>query len=221
MTTNIHTEEFISYLYHRLKSELPGRRAQKLMVPEGGEQIMRRFTPTPTARPSAVLLPLVIKNNNIEVLFTLRSSTLSNHSGQISFPGGRAENGETPTETALREVEEEIGIGKEDIQILGSLSDLFVPPSDSIISPLIGIIRNLPLMIINADEVEEVFLVPLADFLDPDKYKSVTRDIQGYAVQVPTWSVHPTTPLWGATAMILSELVELYREFLDRDRILS
>ena len=155
-------------------------------------------------------------NKEFSVLFTLRSSNLYSHRGQISFPGGRAERNENPVAAALRETWEETGIEAKDIRIIGKLSELYVPPSNAIITPIVGFINPLPLLKINSDEVETAFLIKLSSLIG-----TVKREIwnfKGQDVDVPFWDVGQKVPLWGATSMILSELLGIYKEFFGLGR---
>ena len=205
----------ISFLQERLKLTLPGIKAHKQMAPLAMGKLFRSFKPNNNSKRSSVLVLITQTENDDEyaIFFTLRSSKLNSHSGQISFPGGSAEHGETPEETALRETYEETGIASEKITTLGRLSDLYVPPSNSTISPVIGYCPKLPLLNLNPDEVEESFLVPISNLINPETFKNEEWTIEGKNVTIPFWSVHPTTPLLGASAMILMELLEIINEF--------
>ncbi|MFH1051442.1 MAG: CoA pyrophosphatase [bacterium] len=205
-------ELFIDFLSERLRKPLPGLESQKMMAPTTPKDYFRTFEPSETANQSAVMALFVKNKSGIDLLLTLRSKNIS-HSGQISFPGGRCEQGETIEEAALRETYEETGIDSGSIKIIGKLSDLFVPPSDNIITPVLGYIEDKPLIKVNHDEVEEVFYVPLSNLINDDFRKNEEWDFKGVTVTIPLWNIHPTTPLWGATAMIISELLEICREF--------
>jgi 8-oxo-dGTP pyrophosphatase MutT (NUDIX family) len=146
------------------------------------------------------------------VLLTLRSSRLAVHRGQISFPGGRMENGESPEDAALRETSEEVGIAVP-ISLLGRLSPLYVPPSNSHIIPIVGAIRDVPPLTLQTNEVEEAFAVRFDELLQPGRLKSERRMRGNVMVEAPFWDVHPTAQLWGATAMMMSELLALFEEF--------
>ncbi|RPI68420.1 MAG: CoA pyrophosphatase, partial [Ignavibacteriae bacterium] len=102
------------------------------MVPYAPDVELRLKNPPATARKSAVLVPLLIREGGLpDVMFTLRSDTLRSHSGQISFPGGRMDEGEDAVTAALREMQEETGVEPESVMVLGALSDLYIPPSNS------------------------------------------------------------------------------------------
>lgn len=205
--------ELIEFLESRLKSELPGRKAQIIMAPSVNGQFIRGFEAPKNARQSSVLLLLHndFKDEGLDLLFTLRSNSLNNHSGQISFPGGRKEKNETLLDTALRETREEIGISTNDIKILGNLSTLYVPPSNAVVNPFVGFLNYSPITKPNTYEVVEVFSVPLNYFLEND-FEVQIWNYKGNKMNVPLWQVHPSTPLWGATAMILMELISILNE---------
>jgi len=131
---------------------------------------------------------------------------MKNHAGQIALPGGRIEKGETAIETALRETWEEIGISREKIEILGSLSELYVQVSGFQIHPFVGWIDKKPAFIINKNEVEKTISFP---------FKLITNSIE--EVEINTISGQLKVPcirfegeiIWGATAMILSEFADV------------
>lgn len=190
-----------------LARPLPGNSAHAHMLPSGSFAITRLKPPPPSALPSAVLVPLVVHDAEPHVLFTVRSSSLRNHGGQISFPGGRIDHGESPEQAAVRELFEEVGITRNNVDVLGRLTALYIPPSNSAVTPVVGLVKQTQPYHLSADEVGEVFTVPLRFFIADNSVQTLSREYGGQVVQWPMWSVHPTVPLWGATAMILSELV--------------
>ncbi len=207
-------EIFSQYLDNRLKTGLPGLESHLKMTPLNDGKPIRKIVPNPDARVSSVMILLTESNGAIQVLFTLRSRHLGSHSGQISFPGGMTESEETAAQTALREVYEEIAIHESQINLIGNLSQLFVPPSNSIINPIIGTFNHSKVSIIpSPDEVEEVFFVDILDFYNPEKFKREMWNIQGYLCDVPFWDIHSSTPLWGATSMILREFLDISHSF--------
>ena len=205
---------FETWLRRRLQSPLPGIGAHERFVPDIPDR-RSRLTPAPeTARRSAVLIPLMRdRDERIHVVLTVRSEGLRNHRGQISFPGGRCDEGEDAVTTALREAHEEIGIAPDQVRVLGQLTGLYIPPSQSAVTPVVGMIDERDAWILSADEVAEVLVEPITSFLDPSMVRSRADIIAGLHVDVPHWQVHPTIPLWGATAMILHELVMILHEY--------
>ncbi|MBI5324399.1 MAG: CoA pyrophosphatase [Ignavibacteriae bacterium] len=206
--------EFIDFLNDRLTKPLPGYLAHSQMQPLLKGKQFRTLTPKDDTYPSAVLVLLRLNEeiNELEVLLTLRSNNIR-HSGQISCPGGFVETGEEPVVTALREAREEIGLETDNLVILGTLSELYVQPSNTLITPILAFSKFINDLEINKQEVEEVFFIQLKTLLDERVFNKETWNLQGNDVEVPFWKVHQTTPLWGATAMILEELLFLYKEF--------
>lgn len=204
---------FLSFLHERLDKTLPGRKAQIKMAPEpvaGG--IPRKMEPEKDARPSSVLVLIFPGDEGkLELALTLRSDAI-NHGGQISFPGGGAEEGESRPETALREAWEEIGILPDQVTIIGELTELYVAHSNHRVTPVVGYMDSYPEFKLNRDEVKEVFAVELDSLLHKRNLTVEDWDLQTQTYRVPYWDVH-YVPLWGATAMMLSELLELYREY--------
>lgn len=205
-------DTIISFLRQRLSQPLPGRTSQVKMAPQpvnGGE--IRKMTPSSHASPSSVLI-LLIKHREVwELALTLRSDDID-HGGQISFPGGGAEEGENACQTALREAKEEIGVDEESITVIGQLSELYINNSNNIVSPIVGYMNHMPSFSINPAEVEEVFTIELDTLLEKKNLTVENWDLKEYTYRVPYWNMH-RVPLWGATAMMLSEFLDLYREY--------
>ena len=110
----------------------------------------------------------------------------------------------------MRETSEEIGIPSDGIEIMGELTPIYVLPSNSHIFPVVGYSKQYLDFRINSDEVEEVFYKPL-DFFSFENIKIEKWNIRGEEIDVPFWEVHPSVSLWGATAMILAEFLEVYK----------
>ena len=160
---------------------------------------------------AAVLIPLFKKNGEYHILFTRRSDKVEHHKGQISFPGGRTDPGDTDfLATALREAEEEMGISPEDVRILGELDDICTV-TDFCVAPFVGLIPYPYPFKINRDEIEEMIEVPLTVLIDPGKFR---REFRGGRGQL--WPVyyfqHEHHTIWGATASILKQLLDLLPE---------
>lgn len=207
--------KLINFLHNRLTKSLPGRDAQVEMAPEpvsGGSH--RKMDPPKDVHHSSVLVLLFPnENQELELTLTLRSNDID-HGGQISFPGGRAEKEESSTETALREAKEEIGVDPQAVTIIGQLSDLYVSNSNNLVTPIVGYLDKRPSFTINPQEVEEVFAVELQSLLHKKNLTVEDWNLHTYTYRVPYWDVH-RVPLWGATAMMLNELLALVREFED------
>src|SRR5690606_20800820 len=115
-------------------------------------------------KPSSVMLLLFEENGELLICLIKRPLSMTHHAGQVAFPGGRIDPGETELETALRETWEEIGIPPENIEVLGSLSELFVDVSGYLIQPFVGWLKEKTNFILNAAEVEKIILFPLLKF---------------------------------------------------------
>ncbi len=205
-----------------LQRPLPGIEAHREFVPTIPDAVTRLQAPPNTARKSAVVVPLLVSaQNDIEVVFTVRSEHLSSHKGQISFPGGRLEDGEDAITGGLRELQEEIGTDTSTVEFIGTLSPLFIPPSNSAVEPIVCVIGNTGGFAVNEAEVSEVLRVPLRFFLDPTNLVRAPMPLYGKNVLVPQWHIHPTTPLWGATAMILNEFVWITRTAIQMERVVD
>ena len=206
---------FHSYLNQCSETSLPGWSAQKKMCPApiNGEQI-QRHADNDRGYPSSVLVPLFPgSNRDLNVILTLRSQSIR-HAGQISFPGGRAEVNETPVETALRETKEEVGIEPDAVHIAGTMSPLYLDRSDNRISPFVGFLESEPELTRNPNEVEEIIIVKIDQLLNDHLLRREIWELQDRKLEVPYWDIH-RVPLWGATAMMMSELLELYQKFLN------
>lgn len=200
-------------LKNRLKEKLPGETAHLKMSPKSHNVPLRKFKPSSDAKLSAVMVLLKFNQySEIEIPLTLRSEKLSSHSKQISFPGGMSEENETPLETAFRETEEEIGVTRKSIEYIGELTKLYVPPTNFIISPVVGILKDDIEFVINPDEVAEIIHVPYSLLIETNSVKFKKNIINGLELDIPYWEVHNEVPLWGATAMILSELIDILAE---------
>ncbi len=159
-------------------------------------------------RKACVLVPIVSKDDTLHLLLTKRTETVEHHKGQISFPGGTVDDGdESSNATALREVEEEIGISSSEITILGQLSDIHIP-SGFVVTPIVGYIKSLSDLKTSPDEVAEVLLIPLEKFFDPNLRRSELRELQGINRQVYLYDVWKE-PVWGATAHIIKQFIDI------------
>jgi 8-oxo-dGTP pyrophosphatase MutT (NUDIX family) len=156
--------------------------------------------------PAAVLLPIVDRPGGLTVLLTLRSSDLRAHSGQVAFPGGKIDAGETPREAALREAREEIGLEARFVEPLGWLDPYFTGTGFRI-APLVALVEPSFALKLNKLEVDEVFETPFAFLMDPANHRLEDREWQGrrrkyYAIP------YNGRYIWGATAGILRNLYE-------------
>ncbi len=200
----------IPLIKEQLQLPLPGKAAQVNMTSRS------KFTDTPAdARLASVLCLLYPKNGKWHLPLIQRVVTKNDkHSGQISFPGGKLEPTDVTNQaTALREANEEIGIKKEDVTLLGELTPLYVPASNFQVFPFIGCLDYTPTFIRQEREVAEVIEVELNQLIHPKtkKYKTIKFG-NGYTIKdVPYYDIKGKT-VWGATAMMLSEFVTLINQ---------
>lgn len=157
---------------------------------------------------AGVLIPLVREGDSYSLLFMKRTETVETHKGQISFPGGMMDDGDSDIiQTALRETHEELGIDRDDIVVLGLLDDL-ATPTGFVITPVVGVIDTPPVLALNATEVAEAFQVPLEFFAQPDRRRVEIRRFRGDDHEVWFYESDKHT-IWGATAMIIRSLLKI------------
>jgi len=198
------------YLKEALGGKLPGADAHRKMLPEG------RVLRTPdlsTVKPSSVLLLIFPENDQLFVCLTKRPASMRHHPGQISFPGGKAEKEDLSAEmTALREAREEIGIDISSIEILGKLSDFYVYVSEFSIQPFLAWVDQKPDFKVNTEEVEALILLPLTDFLSEETISETDIGTITGPLRIKYYPYNGEF-IWGATAMILSELIEILKRY--------
>jgi 8-oxo-dGTP pyrophosphatase MutT (NUDIX family) len=135
---------------------------------------------------------------------------MKNHAGQIAFPGGKREAEDADlVQTALREAEEEIGIIRGEVEILGKLSTVYVQISEFLITPVVGWMNSIPEIVVDSSEVDEVIFISLADIANQGNRCEREMDTRTGRIHVPGYEINGYF-IWGATAMMLSELVDLY-----------
>ena len=159
---------------------------------------------------AAVLIPFIRWEETWQIVFTRRTETLEQHKGQVSFPGGGCELGEsTPEATALREAQEEIGLGPQDVRVLGRLND-FITITRYRVAPVVGVIPWPYEFHPEPAEVGRVFTIPLAWLADPHNWDERPVTPQGAARPFPVIHYHPYDGeiLWGASARMTQELVK-------------
>lgn len=167
-------------------------------------------------REASVLALLVPPESDPAVVLTVRRTELPDHAGQISFPGGQREHGERLHTTALRETEEEIGLPRHKVEILRALTPLYIPPSDFCVYPFLGGSSN-PTSLVETDrEVQQVLRVSLGTLLNPDTRVVEPWTLHGTTVDVPYYHVDDYK-IWGATAMMLAEVLALIRDLYESD----
>ncbi|SIR02325.1 NUDIX domain-containing protein [Maribacter ulvicola] len=196
---------------------LPGEASQYKMAPENRIEDLKRINLSKkNARKAAVMAlfyPTASQNTNL--LLILRKTYKGVHSNQVGFPGGKAEKSDDGLlTTALRETYEEVGVQPKDVTLVKEISEIFIPPSNFIVQPYIGLYKNPKPFIKQESEVELILEVPLLDFLDESKIVS-KKMTTSYAVatEVPAFKLNGYI-VWGATAMMLNEIKELLKQVL-------
>jgi 8-oxo-dGTP pyrophosphatase MutT (NUDIX family) len=157
-------------------------------------------------RQAGVLVLVYPQVDELHILLTRRTDKLTKHSGQISFPGGRFDDTDKDyIATALRETCEELGLCSDDMQIIGRLGEVYIPPSNFNVHPTVATLPYIPTTNPNSDEVAEVFSVGVDELISGMLDREEDRILQGYTVRVPYYQVREHK-VWGATALMLSEL---------------
>jgi 8-oxo-dGTP pyrophosphatase MutT (NUDIX family) len=194
----------------RLSPELAADALDPAFAPARGDYVLNAPAPEPhivaKARPAAVLAPIVARPEAPTVLLTLRASHMRSHSGQVAFPGGKIDDGETALAAALREAQEEIGLEPRFVEPLGWL-DPYLTGTGYRIMPLLAIVDPSFTLTINPHEVEDVFETPLSFLMNGANHQRQSREWQGklrhfYAMP------YQERYIWGATAGILRNLFE-------------
>ncbi|MEJ2048041.1 MAG: CoA pyrophosphatase [Dehalococcoidia bacterium] len=158
---------------------------------------------------SAVLLPIYNKEGQCHIVFTQRTNNVKEHKGQISFPGGARQQGESLFQTALRESEEEISLAPADVEVLGELDDTATITSNFIVTPFVGVIRWPHNLKADGWETDEIIEVPIAALLDKKSREDKNEVVEGKPVTSYFYH-YGDRVIWGATARILHQFLELY-----------
>lgn len=196
---------------------LPAEASQFKMSPPFRRELINEYRQKMKYAKRAGVLALFYPNNVQEthLVLILRKTYKGVHSAQIGFPGGKYEDDDkTLMATALRETQEEIGIAKQQVEVVKQMTEVYIPPSNFYVQPYIGITTKTPIFIKQDEEVEDVIEVPLTHFLDDSKVvtKSVTTSYT-VKVKVPAFELNGHI-VWGATAMMLSEIKDVLKEVL-------
>lgn len=197
--------------------ELPGRSSHYKMVPafraqelESGKILKKNPR---LAAVMALFYPGMANNTNL--LLILRNTYRGIHSNQIALPGGKMEKTDTDLlDTALRETYEEVGAVSDHITVIRSLSEVYIPPSNFEVTPYLGLYKKERPFLMQADEVAAIIEVPLSEFMDDRKiFHQILSTSYAKNVEVPAFKLNGYT-VWGATAMMLNEIKELFRQVL-------
>jgi 8-oxo-dGTP pyrophosphatase MutT (NUDIX family) len=201
-------ERVFSRIEARLSRGLAQVHLDHSKVPANGDHRLNAgFSTAGSTRPAAVLVPLVAYPDGVKVILTRRNSTLRVHSGQIAFPGGKIdETDKGPTEAALREAHEEIGLEPEAIMPIAYL-DPYLTGTGFRIIPVVARVAPNPRLTINPDEVDEAFEVPFAFLMNKANHELQTREWKG-AMRSYYAMLYEERNIWGATAGIIRNLYE-------------
>lgn len=205
-------EELVQKLSKGLSQPLPGKIAHLRMSPSPVD--VKRFDPKlpENYNRSAVLLLFYPDGNDAYFPLIKRPIYKGVHSGQIALPGGKYEEiDQDLAQTALREANEEVGINPSKVELLGKMTDLFIPPSNFLVSPYLGITKEKPVFVPEEKEVNRILLTPVRTLQSPEILKR--RELlmgDKFKLDTPFFELEGET-VWGATAMILSELLQIIK----------
>lgn len=194
------------------KTVLPGVESQFKMAPIMRKKLGKDFNVASRKPKKAAVMALLYPNNkgDLQMIFMLRKTYKGVHSNQIGFPGGKVEEEDgTILQTALRETEEEIGVSEKQITVLKELTEVYIPPSNFLVQPFLGMLERQPSYILDKKEVERLIEIPLANIISSDAISSKELTTS-YAnkIEVPVFEFDKEV-IWGATAMMLSEIKDL------------
>lgn len=191
---------------------LPGKSAQYKMAPSYRPDLELGEVLKMNPKIGGVLVLFYEKENELHLILTLRRQYPGVHSGQMSFPGGKKDEGDLDVlETALREAFEEVGVPSDRVEVISKLSELYIPPSNFLVYPTVGFLKEKIEFVKQESEVEEIVEIPLSFFLNQESAKETSIQLSHkVSINVPAY-VYQDYVIWGATAIILSELVEVLR----------
>jgi 8-oxo-dGTP pyrophosphatase MutT (NUDIX family) len=176
-------------------------------------RVRRSIDTAPPLLRAGVLIPLLLLDDGIEMLFTRRTDTVLTHKGQISFPGGQREDSDVETvETALRESYEEIGLEPSRVTVLGELDDVFTAVSSFVITPVVGLVEGgIDNLRPAPDEVKSLLVVPVNRLLDSDVHTTETRSVGEQQYRIHYYTVGDDI-IWGATGRIVYQFLKAWEE---------
>jgi 8-oxo-dGTP pyrophosphatase MutT (NUDIX family) len=206
---NTSFQHFLTQLQHDLQQPLPGQAAQFNMAPQPRPGAEMEETDHPGARQSSVLVLFYPYEETIYLPLILRPTYPGVHSDQVGLPGGGYEPQDgNLVQTALREAQEEIGVDSAQITVLGQLSKLYIRPSNNLVLPVVGWCAERPTFRPDPREVALLIEASLLEFLDPANLRTEVWEFQNRTAHVPLFGIQNQV-IWGATAMILGELLAL------------
>jgi 8-oxo-dGTP pyrophosphatase MutT (NUDIX family) len=201
-------------LKNALSKDLPGLKQQLNMAPPYREVPNETWVRAQNPKEAAVLLLLFERAGDWQLLFTKRVAYPGVHSAQISFPGGKMEAADaSKQQTALRETEEEVGVSAQQIELLGPLTPLYIPPSNFLVDPFVGRLAESPQWVPQASEVAEIVEIPI-NYLLQTKARTERNLAVGTGQRIVPGFVWEEHFIWGATAMMLEEFLAVVRATL-------
>jgi len=204
-------KNFIKILKTELEKTLPGTEVQWQMA--SSDRMIKNFPRIPgkDARTAAVLILLYPDNGSVYTVFMQRHDYVGVHGGQISFPGGKKEPADIDViQTAIREANEETGVDPAGISVIGTLTPLFIPVSNMVVTPVVGWFNEKPVFKHQPEEVVFLFYADVRKLLDPAIVKTKPFEIRGESLDIKYFDYEGHV-IWGATAMILHELLIILR----------
>ncbi len=205
---------YINQFFAKIKNlDLPGEKAQILMAPESRKTSLRQtYDMAKVNRAGVLILLYPNENGNTCFVLILRKFYHGVHSNQVALPGGRYETEDNNLiQTAIRETEEEIGVPSHKIEIIKPMTELYIPPSNFLVKPSLAKVDFKPVFVKQESEVEEIIPVKLEDFMDEACVKThPIKTSYNNEKQVPIYDIYGHV-VWGATAMILSEMREILK----------
>ena len=188
-----------------LNRPLPGASTHRLLAPRPRHGWDPGKIPL-EAKSAAALVLLFPLSEEVHTLLTVRGDHLSQHAGQVSFPGGRLEPNETVRDAVLRESHEEVGLDPRRVRLIGELSPLYIPASGFALFPVIGIADSRPKFLSKTTEVKRILEIPMSTLIGSEDLHLGYRVYKNDSYRVPYFNVEDER-VWGATAMILGELL--------------
>jgi len=203
--------QLAAHLRIKLTDALPGELAQRKMASTLRTALRLRDKPDNRTRQGAVCILLYPKLDIWHIPLIVRPEYDGAHSGQVALPGGRIEETDADVPAAaLREMWEEIGVSTEQVEVLGVLTPLFVPASNFMVHPVVAITDVTPVFLPDSREVAQILEVPLPELLNESHRAEKEIEVRGVRIHAPFFDLLGQT-VWGATAMMLSEMVEVLR----------
>lgn len=202
-------EKFIIELKKEFEKPLPGIEAQYRLAPTFRGKPSVEYINERKPKKAGVMLLLYPIENMPYFALILRNKYPGVHSGQIGFPGGKLEaNDKNLIDAALRETEEEIGVSAQEIELLGQLTQIYIPPSNFQVLPSVGFCSFRPSFKLEAKEVQALIEIKVEDLLNPENISETEVDVRGLNRKVPCFKINGNI-IWGATAIILSEFMAM------------